>query len=390
MGSYLGQLGTDSLRKQQLEAAWMRLGVDMEIDVENEHFDFTLTGREAQLEPALRLLAHFLRHAKADDKALKDLKQSAKVNDKSFGKEKDAVLKAALSWALYGQQSDYLRQPSVKETKNMTNEDLLALFDEVLSYDCELLYCGRLAPVEVAQALQRTLPLHRSNKAHVETYRKIQEPTEDVVYFFHVPKSRQNYVVSVESTGPAPTWPERVTAKLWSNYMGGGMSSVLFQNVREFRSLAYSTGGILRMPNMVRHPQDPMAYVTITGTQADKTRTAMHTVDSLLHHMPMNVENIEAARQEMLSDVQNAYPSFRDMAEYIADQRLSGCVSDPQQNYVEQVPAVTQEQIARYHQQHVAPNKRAWIVIGDRKKTDFDALEKYGKVVNLSKADVWR
>ena len=168
------------------------------------------------------------------------------------------------------------------------------------------------------------------------------------------------------------------------------MSSVLFQNVREFRSLAYSTGGLLRAPNMMRHPNDPLAYVTITGTQADKTRTAMHTVDSLLHNMPMNAENMEAARQEMLSDVQNNYPSFRHIATYIANQRLDGYSNDPDDYYVQLVPTISQEQVGQYHRQHVAQNKRTWIVIGDKKQTDFKALEKYGKVVRLNKSDVWR
>ena len=387
---YLGSLGTDSLTKQQMENAWLRMGVDMDADVGNEAFSFTLTGREAQLKPALQLLAHFLQHAKADDKALKEIKQAVRVNDKSFGEEKDGVLTAVLSWVLNGQQSDYLRQPSVKEAKALTNERMLALLDELTSYDCELLYCGQKAPEEVAQLVRQTLPISRCNKARTGVYRRIQETTEDVVYFYHVPKSRQNYVVSAETMKAEPTWEGRTTAELWSRYMGGGMSSVLFQNVREFRSLAYSTGGLLRAPNMMRHPNDPLAYVTITGTQADKTRTAMHTVDSLLHNMPMNAENMEAARQEMLSDVQNNYPSFRHIATYIANQRLDGYSNDPDDYYVQLVPTISQEQVGQYHRQHVAQNKRTWIVIGDKKQTDFKALEKYGKVVRLNKSDVWR
>jgi hypothetical protein len=31
-----------------------------------------------------------------------------------------------------------------------------------------------------------------------------------------------------------------------------------------------------------------------------------------------------------------------------------------------------------------------WIVIGDRKQTDFKELGKYGKVVELKKSDIYR
>ena len=390
LSDYLSELGTDSLGKQQLEAAWLRMGVSMDVSAGSETFAFSLTGREAQLEPALRLLAHFLLHAKGDAKALKELQQGARVADKSFGKEKDGVLPATLSWVLYGKQSGYLRQPSAKEVKRLTSDDLLALLNDLQSYDCELLYCGQRTAEDVALLARQTLPLQRCTKARVEMFLSCQVPAENVVYFYDVPKSRQNYVASVEKIDAEPTWEGRTTAQLWSRYMGGGMSSVLFQNVREFRSLAYSTGGIMHMPAMPRHSQEPLAYVTITGTQADKTRTAMHTVDSLLHNMPVNAENIEAARQEMLSDVQNSYPSFRQMAGYVANMRLDGYDSDPDENYVRLAPTISQQQLEQYHQQHVTHNKRVWIVIGDKKKTDFSALEKYGKVVRLSKGDVWR
>lgn len=390
LDSYLSSLGTDSLTKQQMETAWLRMGVDFGIEAGNRTFSFTITGREAQLRPALRLLAHFLGHAKGDDKALRDTKQGVRVADKSFGEEKDDVMRAVLSWVLYGPQSSYLRQTSASEAKALTNERLLALLDELTTYDCELIFCGQTPPDELARIARETLPLGRCHKAGADDYVRTQEQQDNLVFFYHVPKSRQNYVVSVESLAAEPSWMGRVTADLWSRYMGGGMASVLFQNVREFRSLAYSTGGMLSKPDMARHATDPMAFVTITGTQADKTPAAMHTVDSLLHHMPMNAENFEATRQEMLNDVQNAYPSFRSMPAFIADQRLTGYQSDPDEHYVRLAPSINQEQVEQYHQDHVAKNKRVWIVVGDKKLTDFQTLQKYGRVVQLKKNDVWR
>ncbi|MBR3067149.1 MAG: insulinase family protein, partial [Prevotella sp.] len=60
LAQYLGTIGTDSLSKQQIEAAWQRMGVNMSVDTGDERTAFTLTGRDNQLEPALGLLAHFL------------------------------------------------------------------------------------------------------------------------------------------------------------------------------------------------------------------------------------------------------------------------------------------------------------------------------------------
>jgi len=392
---YLSAIGTDSLRKQQLEAAWQQLGVTMSVDAGDERTAFILTGRDAQLKPALQLLAHFLAHAKGDAKALKELKQGAKVEQKAFGKQKDDVLLPMIDYVRFGGQSDYLRQPSLKEVKALSNDDLLSLLRDLQQYECDIVYSGRHPIQYVATVSQQTLPLARCQKPKADIHRRLQPVTTHpsphaIIYFYHVPKSRQNYVCSYELLPPQPTDGGRATARLWAQYMGGGMSGVLFQNVREFQSLAYSTQGSLAEPNFARHPDDPQAFITITGTQADKTLQVVATVDSLLRHMPMKAENLDAARQELLSNIQNSFPTFRTIGYYVANRLQQGHTADPGQQLATALPQVGQADVEHFQQQTVAPNRRAWIIIGDRKLTDFRALEKYGQVVELRKEDVYR
>ena len=390
LSGYLPMLGTDSLTKQQLESAWQQLGVTMETVGGDERFTITISGRDDHLEPALQLLAHFLRSAKGDKEALKEMKQGAKVDHKGFGEQKDDVLMPMISYLRYGQQSEYLRQPSLKEVKALTDDRLLALFRELQTYDCELFYCGRLTPQTVATLSQRHLPLAQCRQPRADTHRVPQTVSQPTVYFYHVPRSRQNYVATYETLAPADNWKERITAQLWARYMGGGMSSVLFQNIREFRSLAYSTQGALAEPNYNRHATDPLAFLTITGTQADKTLQAMQAVDTLMRQMPMKEENLEAARQELLSQVQTNYPDARHIGFYIANQLNDGYTADRYTQRVELLPQLTAADVERYQQQHVASNQRVWIVIGDRKQTDLKALQRYGRVVELKKADIYR
>ena len=391
LGSCLSQLGTDSLNRQQLGQAWQRIGATMEVVPGDVAFSINLTGPDKQLVPALRLLAHFLRSAKGDQKALKDAKDEDRIDRKSFGKQKDDVLRPAIHRIAYGERSSYLKQLSRKEVKALKNEDLMALFRELQQYDCELFYCGR-QPIEyVAAQAQQALPLSQCTKPQADTFRPFLQYDEPVVYFYHVPKSRQNYIVSYDAIGALPTQEERVKFKLWDEYFGGGMSSVLFQNVREFRSLAYATGGSAFTTSLAQHSDASQGYVTVTGTQADKTLEALSTVDSLLRQLPMKENNLEAARQSVLNDIQNNYPTFRTLGKYVANQLRDGYVSDPNTGIVRGIPSVTSQDIMQFHQKHVTSNKnRIWIVIGDRKLTDMKALARYGKVVELRKEDVYR
>jgi len=391
LADYLSQLGTDSLKKQQLEQAWQRINTTMEVVPGDVAFSINLTGPDSQLKPALQLLTHFLRSAKGDDEALSDVKDEDKVDRKGFGKQKDNVLQPVIHRIVYGSKSSYLTQMSKKEVKALKSEDLLSLFRELQQYDCELFYCGRQPIQSVATELQQSLPLSQCIKPQADTFRPLQQYSESTVYFFHVPKSRQNYVVSYDAVGSLPTIHERVRFKLWDEYFGGNMSSVLFQNVREFRSLAYSTGGKSFTTSFVQHPSELQGYITATGTQADKTLEAIATIDSLLRQMPMKEENLEAARQNVLNDIQNSYPTFRTMPKYVANQLRNGYHYDPDADVASHLPDVTAQDIMQFHQLHIAPNQhRVWIVIGDRKLTDMKALARFGKIVELKKEDVYR
>ena len=391
LASYLSALGTDSLKKQQLEKAWQQINTTLEIGAGPRTFGFNLTGPDKQFVPALRLLAHFLRSAKGDDEALSDAKDADKVDRKSFGKQKSDVLAPMREFVMYGSKSTYLNQLSKKEIKALKNEDLLSLFRELQQYDCELLYCGTKPIDDVAAAAQQTLPLSSCTRKAADTFRPLQQYTEPTVYFYNVPKSRQNYVVSYDAIGALPTVDERAKLALFDEYFGGNMSSVLFQNVREFRSLAYSTNGQASTTSLAQHPEAVQGYITATGTQADKTLEALATVDSLLRQMPMKENNLDAARQSVLNEIQSGYPAFRNMPAYVANQRMLGNTTVPGAAIARLLPSVTAQDVIQFHQQHIgANNNRVWIIIGDKKLTDMKALARFGKVVELKKEDVYR
>jgi predicted Zn-dependent peptidase len=196
-------------------------------------------------------------------------------------------------------------------------------------------------------------------------------------------------VVSYDGIDPQPTVEQRAKLNLWEKYFAGGMSSVLFQNVREFRSLAYSTSGQSVSVSRAKYPQEPLAFFTATGTQADKTMEAIATIDSLLHQMPMKEENLEAARQSVLNSIQNNYPTFRNVGNYVANLRMNGYTYDIYADDARLIPTVSMQDVIQFHQQNIANNQnRIWLIIGDKKLTDLKALAHYGKVVELKKEDI--
>ncbi len=384
--SYLSELGTDSLTKHQMGEAWQRLGTTFEAQSSDNFFMLTLTGFEHNLEPSLRLLSHVLTSLKPDKKAMSELASEYKVDHNQLDRTNTSVLQMVVSKIAKGDRSSYLRQPTVAEVKKTTGEELLQLFADLRQYDCAVLYCGSQPAATVASCLP-TLDSHRSPN---DNEIRLQQVAEPVVYVYDMSDSRQMLIGTFGSVKPSLSEREEAQLRLWSQYMGGGMGSVLFQEIREFRAMAYSTGGQSIIPNRYRHNDYPSGYLAQLGTQSDKAMQALAVLDSLMRHMPVNEQNVAAAKQEILSNINNTYPSFRQLANSVSNYRTLGYKEDPRAVLAREVPKLTTADMVGFYQRNIQQQPRAYFIIGNKKQLDMQQLQKYGRVVELKKEDVMR
>ena len=385
--SYLPELGTDSLTKHQLGEAWQRLGTTVEYKSSDNFFMLTLTGFERNLEPSLRLLNHVLTSLKPDKKAMSELVSEYKVNLRQQDRTNSSVMQMVISKLSKGEKSSFLRQPTVAEAKKMTGEDLLRLFEDVRQYDCAVLYCGNHASKE----LTSHLPPLTSHLSPHDNEICLQETTEPIVYIYNMPNSRQMLIGTYGSVKPSLTDRETAQLRLWSQYMGGGgMGSMLFQEIREFRAMAYATGGQDITPNRFRHRDNPSGYLAYLGTQADKAMQALAVLDSLMKDMPVNEQGVAATKQEILNSINNSYPAFRQLPNYVSNYRVLGFAEDPRAAVANNVPSLTTADMVDFYNQNIRQQPRAYFIIGNKKQLDLQALTKYGRVVELKKEDIMR
>lgn len=388
LATYLSQVGTDSLSRQELNKAFLRLGASMEIKAEANHFILEINGRDDFLQPTLRLLHHFMHHVQTDKKAMKSLISDTKVEEKSFGKDNQEVFYAMLGKIVYGDLSKQRQRLSVKELKALKEQELKDLFLSLNNQSCTFVYSGKTGIEQVEEIIRKELGISSRTQHDEAVFRKPQLDNERVVYFFDMPKSRQTLVGSCQNVNDILTDREQVEFDLFAQYFGGGMSSVMFQEIRECRSLAYSTSAF-SVSNPPEMRMQPAVFVTITGTQADKTEQAATLLDSLLHNLPENHENFEAAKQEMLNNANNGFPDFRHVGCEIAEQRRTGYQEDKHAAVVREVESFQFSEFANFHHKHISHSPRALIVVGSKKSTDLHFLARFGRVVELKKKDIF-
>lgn len=390
LADYLATLGTDSLTKQQLSKALLGLGATLNVKAGKNDFTLTLTGVDKNLVPSLALLRHFMEHARADKKSMKELVSSSAIGDETLLQDNIEMLKVMAEKIAYGERSSYLTHVSTKDLKKMRGEELTALMKELMGNECSVVYSGSLPTEVVSRAVCDNLPVEKATKAGTYIFREPQAYGEPVVYFYNMPEARQSVVVNYFALKPCPTLAQRAQLKLWDCYYGAsGLNSILFQEVREFRSFAYAAQSITLIPPMGWSDKRPASLSFLT-TQGDKTLQAISLLDSIRQNLPLRPGNLEATRQEAVSEINNSYPSFREIGRAIVQDKIAGCTRDPNADLAEQLPALTLQDVAAYHRSEIATAPRVLIVIGNKKSFSVKELSRFGKVIELKREDIYK
>lgn len=387
--SMMGELGTDSLSRQAFNYALQRVGATLRTEVTPASFSIHLEGFDGQFREAVALLGHFISALQMDEAALKQVKDNAKVEEKSFVKDNQNVWLAVRDKVLFGSASDYLKGLSYKEIKSLKTDDVAQCYRRLLCRHCDVVYSGTLSAEDVRQVVENSLPLKQCVEPVVDTERILLAYEKPIVYYYHLPKMRQTIVSVFQSMPAATTDKQRASLKLWGDYFGGSMSSVLFQEMREFRSMCYHASGSGLLPDYLHHSDNPTGYVTFIGTQGDKAMEVLDLADSLFNVPAISYPlGVDVARHETLNSINNAYPTFREMGGKVAQWRANGYDEQPSAYLVRSLPQITTEDLNRFIQTNVADKPRVYFLVGDKKQWDMKHLASFGKLVELKKKDI--
>lgn len=388
--SYIPLLGTASQSFEELRTRLQTLGSTLDLDVDDHSLTVKITGFDKAFVETLSVAADFLEHVEADDKKLKTLVDDAKVTRKAFFKSNNEVAGALFEYVQYGSLSQYLTKPSFKEVKRIKGHQLVELFHQAKQVECTMHYCGTLEADNVAEQITRFFPLKQIVKPSLSpVYRDFVRYEKPLVFFYNIPDVFQNIIYAYMACEPLDTLRKRHEANLFSRYFGEGMSSLMFQELREFRSFAYYTSGAYRLPPFCLSDK-PTRFVAYLSTQCDKTVDALDVLSGLIQDMPERPERIQAMICNAINQTNNEYPAFRDISTKIASYRRDGHREDPNRALLDDMREMNMDDIVRFYRSHVQGRTLAYVVVGNSKKTDMKKLATFGDIIYLKKKDFYR
>ena len=388
--NYLQLLGTESLSFEQFRSRLQSIGSTLAFDVTPDAFVMKVTGFDNHIDETMELVGDFIRHAKADDKKLRQIVDDAKVSEKAFFKSGDNVASALLEQVKYGDQSRYLRKLSLSQIKKLKGKDMLAIYDKVRSVQCDLHYCGTLPVEKVIGTIRQHIPLERTTVAsNSPYYRELKQYNRPTVFFIDMPDMAQSIVYGYVKGDPVDDKASRHASRLFSVYFGGDMSSLMFQEIREFRSFAYRTSGRYQLPNHA-HKGTAGSFTAMLSTQSDKTLDALGVLDSLIREMPLKPERMEAVKQTLVNRINNDYPPFRNLSEKVAGARMEGFDRDPAEEFLRDIATMDMEDISRFYQEQICGRPVVYVIAGNRKRIDMKKLAEYGTIVKVKKKEIYK
>lgn len=390
MAEYLEEIGTETHDKHAFANLLRGYGATLSVNASADAVTLSLTGVDRYFNEALGLLKEFLATPKADAKRFNALVKSTGLEASTFFKDNGNIMRAVLQKLARGSRSEYLTRLSAADVKRIGGDGLVSVFKNLQLWQTDIIYCGSRNAKDIENIIKSNIGTSRVSNPWKAEAQPLLQVDENTVYVYDNPSARQTLIGAYVRFDAMPTATDRARLQLWGNYFGGGMQSVLFQEVREFRALAYTAQGSVMAPDMATRGTEPCGFVSLIGTQADKAMTTVTLLDSLLANMPINASSVGAAKHAILNNINNGYPSMRQLGYSVANLRLHGYDRDPSAGIVASLQDMGAADIERFYDSQVKRAPRAIFIVGNKKMLDFSQLEKLGKVVMLKREDIYK
>jgi predicted Zn-dependent peptidase len=383
----LPYLGTDKYTPDQISQEFFKLACDFSVNVGNEQVYVSLKGLNQNFEAAVKLFEHLLANAKADQAALDKLIDRTLKSRTDAKKNKNAIFRAALqNYAMYGSNNPFKHELKEADLKALQASELTGYLKKLNAYQHKIWYFGPQTLAQLTKVLNKEHKLAKEALLYpTPVVFTRNETNENKVYFVDY-KMVQAEVMWIHKAmnGFNPSLSPVVT--LFNEYFGGGMSSIVFQTIRESKALAYSTYSRFNTPTK---QNDPYYIISYVGTQADKFNDAVPAMNELLNQMPKSDNAFESAKVSIINSIETErINDINIIFSYAAAQKL-GIDYDARKAVYESVNKLTYEDLASFQKTTYTNKPFTYCIMASKEKLKTEDLQKLGKVQELSLEEIF-
>lgn len=383
---YLDYLGTPEMSSEQIKQEFYNLACNYGIKIGTNRSFVTISGLSENMGAALKLYESLLAEAQENPQILEMMKQNilkmradAKLNQQSN-------FKMLMQYGLYGPKSPSTHILSTEEVMALESGELLKHLRNMNTLEHTILYYGPKSQTEAIAEIEQyhQVPGTLTKVEKNDPFRIQETPANRVLIAPY--EAAQVYMSAISNRGEKFDLAVYPIATLYNEYFGGGMNSIVFQEMREARSLAYTAGATLNQPSRFDRPY---TYSTFIATQNDKLKDALLAFDEIINNMPESQPAFNLAKEALLARLRTERVTGAQVFDSYMEARDLGLDTDMRKVLFDEVQKLTLDDVKAFQEKWVKDRTYTYCVLGNEKDIDMSALSARGPVTRVSTEEIF-
>lgn len=374
-------LGTEKFLPYQLKEEFYKIGISYDFITNADNFRISLSGLEENIVKGLDLMKHWITSVKPETEIYEGVVQLILESREVNKNDKNKIMTALVQYAKFGEFSRFSDVISEERLSEIKVDELTDKIKNLIKFPYEIFFYGK-----DFEGLKKIAENYIEESIfEIPEARNYPEPeTENNVYFVdydmvqvEMCKVGRAGLVNVSNFGKI---------NVFNEYFGRGLSSVVFQELRESKSLAYSAYVSYNNASEI----DKHNYVvTYIGTQANKINLAIDAMDGLMQEMPKIELQFENAKNSALKQIATTRIKRTNIFFNYFNLRKLNIDSDVRKEVYSEIETLTINDLDRFYNSEIKPVKYNVVLIGRRENLNFEAVKGLGDLQELTLENIF-
>ena len=382
---YLSYLGTPTRSAEEIAQEMYQLACSFHIHTGASATNIYVEGLSENMDAAMTIVEDLIYNAVPDEDILANLKADM------FKERADAKLNQGLCFSALQNYiflgKDFIKRTTLtdKEIEALTSEELLGKIRSLMECSHEVSYYGPATEDELSTLIRTNHRITEDLKPLEICYPvAVSTPTSKV--YLAPYDAKQIYYLQYSNNEEKLDLASDAQIRLYNEYFGGGMNSIVFQEMREARGLAYSALGRLLEPE---HKDDCYKYFAFIATQNDKMQTAIEAFDEIINDMPESETAFSIAKESLTTQYRTERITGRSILRSYKTDREMGINESRSKKIYENLSQLTLEDIKNTQKKWVEGRTYSYGILGDIESIDTKYLKTLGPVEILTLEDIF-
>ena len=383
---YLNYLGTGERSAEDIQREFYRLACSFQVISQDERTYVVLSGLGENMPAAMAVFEHLMADAKVDTAVYKNMvadELKARQDRKLSQEENFSRLR---SYITYGPESPATNILSEAELVSMDPQKLVDRIKELNGYRHRILYYGPMSEKDLLAVIEKEHRVPAVCKPVPEAKDFVMQPTLQTKVYIAPYDAKQIYMSQLSNRGEKYDPSVEPARELFNEYFGGGMNSIVFQELRESRGLAYSAGGGMKSPVYLK---DPYTFTTFIATQNDKMIDAISNFNRITEEIPQSEAAFQLAKDAMLARLRTERITKMDVIWAYVSALYLGQKVDGRIKVYNDIQKMTLQDVLDFHRKWVKGRSYSYGILGNSKDLDLEALKKIGPVIELTPEQIF-